>query len=143
MFCKQVYDYSEPKELVLPQLAKDGSNKGDFFATETMVSKKFAQNYGGYPRSDIALINEQNNISVARAMVEQLTDYSSVGSENQGKSDAEIMLSVQSKYMQAPAEFLPYLENEISKRDARLAASAQSQSVESPKVDVNEVIDNA
>lgn len=143
MFCKQVYDNVEPKELELPKLAKDGSNKGDFYATETLVSKKFAQNFGGYPRSDIAIINEQNNMAVARAMIESLTDYSSVGNSNEGKSDAEIMLSVQSKYMQSPSEFLPYIENEISKRDAVLFAAQSSQSVDSPKVDVNDVIDNA
>lgn len=143
MFCKQVYDNVEPKELILPKLAKDGSNKGDFYSTETLVSKKFAQNFGGYPRSDIAIINDQNNMAVARAMIEQLIDYSSVGNPNDGKSDTEIMLGVQSKYMQSPAEFLPYFENEIAKRDAALAVAAQSRSVETPKVDVNEVIDNA
>ena len=109
MFSKEVYRASAPKDFVLLKLDKDGSNKSDFFITETLAQKKFAQNYGGYPRSDIALINEQNNISVARAMLEQLTDYGSSQVTNADLSDTQIRESLQSKYSQSPSEVLPII----------------------------------
>lgn len=117
-----VKDYKVPAEPALKTIKKDGSNKGDFFGVETMSSQKFAQNYGGYPRSDIALINEQQNLSVAESMLENLPDFGTQNNPNQGLSDIEIIKGVQSKYMQSPAEILPYLEQKIQERNDRLAA---------------------
>ena len=71
MFSSEVYVETPAREITCPVMREDGKNKGDFYGVETLCAKKFAQNYGGYPRSDIALINEQSNIMVARQMLEQ------------------------------------------------------------------------
>lgn len=124
MFCTNFADIlGKVKELTIPQLEKDGSNKCDFYVADVLGNRKFAQNYAGFPRSDIALINEQQDIRVAKGLLESLADYSQPNI-NQGRSDAELLLSVRSKYCQTASEQVRYFENEIAKRDsARLAAS--------------------
>lgn len=137
-------DYKHAPAVELPVLAKDGSNKGDFYGVETLCSQKFAQNYGGYPRSDIALINEQQNLSVAQSMLENLPDFGTQNNPNQGLSDIEIMKGVQSKYMQSPAEVLPYLEKCIQERNDRFAAyeAEKVAAAQSQQQTVDDVIDN-
>lgn len=116
MFCT---NYSEIRgklsELKVSRLAKDGSNKHDFYIPDVIGNHRFAQNYGGYPRSDIAEINAQNDLSIAKAMLESLGDYSSAES-NQGVSDAQILLGLQSRYCQAPSEMIRHIESEIDRR---------------------------
>lgn len=114
----------ERRELSLPVLKKDGSNRNDFYLPDVLGSKKFAQNYGGYPRSDIALIEEQTNLKVAKAMLEDLVDYSSA---NSSQSDTDFQLSLRSKYCQTPSEMVEYFENEIGRRDALRAAQQQNE----------------
>lgn len=125
MFAKGFYDArfkaSEPNVAVLNS---DGSNKCDFYIPDVIGNRRFAQNYGGYPRSDIALINEQTDIAVAKGLLESLNDYSQPD-VNQGRSDAEMLLSLRSKYCQTASEQIRYFENEISKRDnLRLASQS-------------------
>lgn len=122
MFSFVVYDSVGKvnlNDVTLPVLADDGGNRSMFYAVSDLTKDGFARNFGGYPRSDIAIINEQQNLSVARAMLENLPDYHSVDSPNIG-SDVDIMNSVRSKYMQSPSEILPFIEKEIEKRDARI-----------------------
>lgn len=139
-----VKDYQVPAEPALEIFKKDGSNKGDFYGVETLSSQKFAQNYGGYPRSDIALINEQQNLSVAESMLENLPDFSTQNNPNQGLSDIEIIKGIQSKYMQSPAEVIPYLEKKIQERNDRLAAieAEKAAAAQAEKTNVDDVIDN-
>lgn len=122
MYSSIVYDSVgkvSVNDVTLPVLADDGSNRSMFYAVSDLTKDGFARNFGGYPRSDIAIINEQQNISVARAMLENLPDYHSADSPNIG-SDVDIMNSVRSKYMQSPSEILPFIEKEIEKRDVRI-----------------------
>lgn len=117
MFAKGFYEArfkaSMPQVAVL---SSDGSNKKDFFIPDVIGNKRFAQNYGGYPRSDIAVINEQNDLAVAKGLLESLQDYSQPD-VNQGRSDAELLLALQSKYCQTPSEQISYFANEIARRD--------------------------
>lgn len=138
-----VKDYKMPSEPALKTINKDGSNKGDFYGVETLSSQKFAQNYGGYPRSDIALINEQQNLSVAESMLENLPDFGTQNNPNQGLSDIEIIKGVQSKYMQSPAEVIPYLEKQIQERNDRLAAieAEKAAAAQAQQTTVDDVID--
>lgn len=129
MFCKEVYvdyDNNHVGDFELPIMDADGANKRQFYGIETVTKNKFAQNFGGYPRSDIAQILEQQNVAVAEAMLEQLPDYGRSDNPNAGKTDAEIMLGVQSKYMQSPAEILPYIEKQCRLRDERLIAEQEA-----------------
>lgn len=99
----------------LPKLSKDGSNKGMFFVADVLGGKRFAQNYGGYPRSDISLINEQSNMKIAKSMLEDLVDYSSA---NSPVSPDEFKMSLRSKYCQTPTEVISWLEDNMARRDA-------------------------
>lgn len=122
MFSSVVYENVgkvNVNDVTLPVLADDGHNRSMFYAVSDLTKEDFARNFGGYPRSDIAIINEQQNLSVARAMLENLPDYHSADSPNVG-SDVDVLNSVRSKYMQSPSEILPFIEKEIEKRDVRI-----------------------
>lgn len=145
MYSSIVYDNVgkvSVSDVTLPVLADDGNNRSMFYAVLDLTKEGFARNFGGYPRSDIAIINEQQNISVARSMLEQLPDYRSMDNPNPS-SDAEVLSSVRSKYMQSPSEILPFIEREIEKRDARIlkdresAAAAAASSSNSDVTDKN------
>ena len=49
-------------------MEKDGSNANRFFCADVVSNRKFAQNYGGYPRSEIAEINDQANLEIQKSM---------------------------------------------------------------------------
>lgn len=110
-------------ELKVPTLKKDGSNLADFYVADVIGNKGFAKNYGGYPRSDIALINEQTNMSVARSMLEALPELP----ESSPAVDGEYKMALRSKYCQSPSEIISYIEGELEKRDNFYKAKAASQ----------------
>lgn len=122
MFPVRRFDINQ--EVKVPVLKKDKSNISDFFAVDTVGNKAPVMNYGGWHRNDLAMLNAQTDMSVAKAMALQLHQSDDVDL-NAGKSDAEIMLHAKSKYIQSPSEMIGYIENEISIRDQRLARAAQ------------------
>lgn len=110
-------------ESIVPiELAPDGSNANDFFCADVVGGKDFVQNFGGYPRSEIAEINEQKNIQLQAAMLQKLEDYSQFNNPNAGKTDAEIALSHKSRYQQTATEMQSWLEGQLQIRDAKMAA---------------------
>lgn len=134
----------EVRDILLPVLDKDGKNKCDFYVADVIGNRRFAQNYGGHPRNDISLINEQSNMAVAKSMMESLVELPST--QNDGITDAELRLSLKSKYCQSPSEVLPYYERELQKvYERRIAENAQKVDKvpkEPIKSDVEQVIDN-
>lgn len=121
-------DLNFKEEIIVPKLADDGSNQCDFYRADVLGSKKFVTNYGGWPRSDLALINEQTDLGVAKAMAAQLVDFNSdAPNSHRGMFDTDIILQSRSKYCQAPAEQLKFIERQISERDARIAYLKQLQ----------------
>lgn len=129
----------------LPELAADGSNKSDFWCADVLGNKKFAQNYGGYPRSDVALINEQNDLAVAQRMLNDMQDFRTDVNPDAGRSDIELILSQRSRYCQSAAESIRYIESELARRDAVRRAESQKapseNSVDFKKSD-SEIVDN-
>lgn len=124
----------------LPKLKKDGSNKNDFFVADTIGNQRFAQNFGGYPRSDIALINEQNDLRMAEQTLARLQQFPDV--QQSAKTDAEILLSHRSKYCQTPSENIRYYEQEIGRVAAK--RDAEQMNAERPvSKDVEQIVDNA
>lgn len=115
-----------------PVLSKDKSNANQFFCADVVGHKRFAQNFGGYPRSEIAEINAQTDLAVQSSLLAQLTDYSTGDNPNAGLTDAEIMLSHKSKYCQTSNEVISWLEGRIAERDARIAAAELKESKEAP-----------
>lgn len=118
----------------VPELKADGSNSKDFFAIDSVSVKKFAQNYGGYPRSDIAEINEQSNVMIQAEMLSRLQQLP-VSDSNSGLSDQEIMLQHRSKYCQTAGEQISWLEELIKYRDAQ---RLESTNVEDGKIDFSD-----
>lgn len=106
------------------QMATDGSNAVDFFTADVISDKEFAQNFGGYPRSDIAIINEQQNLAVQKALLDKLSVITP-DTSNAGRSDAEIMLSHRSKYQQTATEMQSWLQDQLAVRDAKRAQLAR------------------
>ena len=117
------------KAIKLPKFNKDGSNASDFYSADVVGHKRFAQNFGGYPRSEIAEINAQTNLENAKQLLSQLTDFSEAGNQNAGVPDAVISMGHKSKYMQCPAEMIDYVDSQLAKRDAILAERAAQLAV--------------
>lgn len=134
-------------EITIPQfdfeLKEDKSNIADFYCADVVGNRRFAQNYGGYPRSDIAEINAQSSLSAAENLLRDLQVFD-VDNPNAGLTDAEIMLSHKSKYLQSASEVQGWLENQLAVRDAK---RQQLQDSKEAKInfenDDSKVIDNA
>lgn len=107
-------------EYEVPELKEDRSNLSDFFSADVVGDKRFAQNYGGWPRSDVAEINSQVSLADAETLLRQLTILPSNDS-NVGLSDAQIMLGHKSKYCQTAGEQVSWLESQLEIRDAQRA----------------------
>lgn len=123
-----------------PKINDDKSNVNCFFSADTVGHKRFAQNFGGYPRSEIAEINAQSNLQSQMNLLSELQDFSTGSNPNAGLSDAEIMLSHRSKYMQAPSELQSWIENQLAIRDA---SRETSKVVEPSKEVVNEKVEES
>lgn len=119
---------------VLPTLDKDGKNKNDFFCPDVVGSKRFCMNYGGHPRSDVALINDQTSPEVAKRMLNELVDFRSNEPSTKGVSDTDIILGLRSRYCQAPAEQISFYEGELAriqqKRSAEVAAKQKDNVID-------------
>lgn len=102
-------------------MEKDGSNTNRFFCADVVANRKFAQNYGGYPRSEIAEINAQANLEIQKSMLAQLVDFTNQPNPTAGMTDVQLMLSHRSKYQQAPSEMQSWLEGQLQIRDAQRA----------------------
>lgn len=117
----------------VPELKKDGSNSQDFFCADVIGGRRFVQNAGGYPRSEIAEINAQANLQAQMNLLQDLEDYSPKSNPNAGLSDAQIMLSHKSKYQQAPSELQDWLGEQIRLRDAVRYQAAQKTQKDAAK----------
>lgn len=117
------------------KMKADGSNAKLFFCADVVGNKTFAQNFGGYPRSEIAQINEAVNLQVARTLFQSLEDYSPKTDPNAGMTDAQIALGHKSRYAQAPSEIQDYLNGQLAIRDAKRAEiAARIRAVKKPVV---------
>lgn len=136
------------KSIVNPAFNKDGSNASDFYVADVVGHKRFAQNYGGYPRSEIAEINAQTNIQVAKQLLSELSDFSgAVNNQNPGVPDAVISMSHKSKYLQEPAEMIDFIYGQLAIRDgirAQQAVKAAAAKAAAAKADIKsdkEIVD--
>lgn len=120
-------------------LKSDGSNANDFFTTDVVGDKSFAQNFGGYPRSDIAMINEQQNIAVQKALLDKLETITPDNS-NAGLSDVEIALGHRSKYQQAPSEMQSWLSDQLAIRDAKRLEYARQMAAKAAEQQKSSVV---
>ena len=124
-------------------MEKDGSNANRFFCADVVANRKFAQNFGGYPRSEIAEINAQANLEIQKSMLSQLVDFTNQPNPTAGMTDAQLMLSHRSKYQQAPSEMQSWLEGQLQIRDAQRAQMiAEAQAAAAAKSSRGKKADN-
>lgn len=105
------------------KMKSDGSNAFDFFCADVVGNRRFAQNYGGYQRSEIAELNAATTEVQMRTILSTLEDYSPKNNPNAGRSDAEIMLGHKSKYQQTATEVQSYIKDQLLLRDAQRRAA--------------------
>lgn len=130
-------------EAINPLLKEDGTNKNMFFCADVVGARRFALNFGGYPRSEIAELNEMTNIQQQAQLLSQLQDYSPQSNPNAGLTDAEIMLGHKSKYCQTPSETISWLEGQLHQRDVERQAQTPPSDTISFSENQNDVVDNA
>lgn len=106
----------------LYDVKEDRSNLSAFFCADVVGNRRFAQNYGGYPRSDIAEINAQVSLQAAENILRDLQVFD-VSDSNSGLNDSQILLGLKSKYLQTPSEIVGYVEDQLKIRDAQRASS--------------------
>lgn len=128
------------KPIVYDELKSDGSNKSDFYVAGDRI-EHFERNAHGYIRNDIARIKECQDAAVAQQLIDQL-NVIPASDLNAGKSDAEILLSAKSKYVQCPAEMTRYIESQLEFRDSQVKASEIEKSDDTIKFDkTDDVVD--
>lgn len=113
-------------------LKADGSNADEFYKADVLelIGKEF-RNYGGYPRNEIAVINEQQSIEVAKALFERLQQLPDDSKLEKDVSDADLKLQLKSRYCQTPSEQIAHNEEMLRIRDERLQTNAARKAADS------------
>lgn len=109
----------------ISQLSEDNF---DSFYKPDVMSGDFVLNEYGWPRSDVAILNEQTSVDAAQAILNKLVEVPSLPA-NSGLTDAEIMLQHRSKYQQTPSEVTAYIERQLQMREADAMKKAADDSI--------------
>ena len=106
----------------IPILKEDGSNGNEFFCGDVLnLSGDEFKNYGGWPRNELAIINEQQSEAVAQALCDRLYQFKDDGTFEKNVSDSELRLALKSRYCQTPSEQIARNERILEIRDERAA----------------------
>lgn len=105
------------------ELKEDGSNSSEFYKPDMLeLDGPEFKNFGGYPRNEVAIINEQQSVQVMNALADRLAVVPDDTKLESNVSDAELRLSLRSRYAQTPSEQIAYTEEMLRLRDERLAS---------------------
>lgn len=85
----------------------------------------FCRNYGGHPRSDVAVLNEQNDLTEVQGLISRLFQRSGDGVTDE-VSDAELSLSHRSRYCQTASEKIQWYMSQLERRDNALLQKASA-----------------
>ena len=130
------------QEVEIPEMAKDKSNLSDFFKVDVAGNKAIPLNYGGWPRSDLAVLNALSDMQVAKAFASQLVELPDDTAHNVGLTEEEIILQAKSKYAQSPSEMTRYIEGQLEFRDAQIAAVKRAQAAKAAAAASKKEIDD-
>lgn len=122
----------------IPVIASDGKNASDFYRPDVIpVEGDEFRNYGGYPRNELAIINEQQSIVVAQALADKIVTLPDDTKLEKDVSDVDLRLSLRSRYCQTPSEQIAHHERMLELRDARNAeiAAARAKKVELARIE--------
>lgn len=121
-----------------PQFDIENSDPHGFYKiVDDYTQQDFALNYGGYPRSDIALLNEQQDMTYVNNLLSRLSERSSDGVSDD-VSDFDLSLAHKSKYCQTASEMIKYYENLLEERDRRSLETADEKDREKLAVELAE-----
>lgn len=96
----------------------ESSPFGYYQICDDFTQQDFARNYGGHPRSDIALLEEQQDLTFVNNLLSRLNERKSDGVGDE-VSDADLSVAFKSKYCQTASERIKYYENLLKVRDDR------------------------
>lgn len=115
----------KPKDL-RPSYGEVNKEPSRFYCADVVDTTKSAvRNYGGYCRSDIALINEESNAEVAANLLNRLVERPSDGSVDM--TPEQLRLSHRSKYCQTPSEQCLWIENQMEIADNKALANLEEE----------------
>lgn len=124
---KMSFSYRENVKPETP-VWKDGESDPHMFykPVDEYTSREFSRNYGGHPRSDIALLNEQSDITSVQWILDKLQQRpgDGVGPE---VSDKDLAIAHKSKYCQTASEVTEYYERILEERDNRELAQMEEK----------------
>ena len=103
---------------------------GFYQIVDDFAAQDFAKNYGGFARSDVALLEEQDDLTYVNNLLSRLSERHSDGVLESAMSDADLMLSHKSKYCQSASEKIAYYENLLKVRDDRELARLEGEEKE-------------
>lgn len=108
--------------VVIPEIGVNNENVAAFYAVADIPTQKsFVRNYGGYVRSDIAQIIDEQNQEVALQLSARLIERPDDTSD---RSVVDILASHHSKYSQTPSEMIEFIDNQLSLRDQKRLETA-------------------
>lgn len=90
------------------------------------TSREFARNYGNHPRSDVALLNEQTDMTAVNWLLDKLQQRPSDG-VGADVSDKELSINHKSRYCQTASEMIDYYEGLLKIRDDRELAQMEEK----------------
>ena len=110
---------------VIPDIKCTPKNVSAFFAVADIPTQKsFVRNYGGYVRSDIAQIIDEQNQEVALQLSTRLLERPDDTSD---KSVVDLVAAHHSKYAQTPSELIEFIDNQLALRDEKRAEKATDE----------------
>lgn len=129
------------KRIHHPHLKVDGFNKSAYYAAD-IVNKDddCFKNYGGYPRSELAIINEQQSLDIAKMQLDAVQILPDDTKLEKDVSDLELQFALKSRYLQTPSEIISYNERLLAERDRRAqVAAAKKAAAEEARRDAEEL----
>lgn len=118
---------------------EDKSNIKDFYVADVHQGRSFLLNDGGYPMNDVDAIIRQQNDVIRESMLNSLAEVPTTGVPSDTPNE-EVLMSLKSRYQQAPSELVKFYEKQLEIAESKRAAEKSSEEVIESSVE--EVIDN-
>lgn len=96
-----------------------------YAACDLDTQRSFTKNFGGYPRSDIAMIEEEQNQEVALHLAERLVQLNSP--DTSSLDDTALLASHRSKYCQSPSEMVDFIGRQLDISDEKRLSNLEGE----------------
>lgn len=127
--------------IIVTGINEDKSNIKDFYVADVHQGRSFLLNDGGYPMNDVDAIIRQQNDAIRESMLNSLAEVPTTGVPYETPNE-EVLMSLKSRYQQAPSELVRFYEKQLEIVESKRAA--ENTPKETIKFDdANDAIDNA